>query len=242
MKNLPGWNCVGHPPRMLTGEAHLWLAHLERPDLVPAAREILSPIEIERGLRYRSNRDRTWFFARHFLLRTLLSLYLHQSASSLDIQRTQHGKPFLAGHPIYFNLSDSGEWCLFAFTQLAPIGVDLENVREQTDLMQVARRYFSNVEMAALERLPHEQQVEAFYHIWTQKEALIKAIGEGLSIPLDSFDVGTDPGQPGSLRMDRGASARSWAMRTFIPKQGFKAAVCTETAAAPDFYTFQLEI
>ncbi|MEW5940995.1 MAG: 4'-phosphopantetheinyl transferase superfamily protein [Chloroflexota bacterium] len=220
------FSAVDGRPTLKDGEVHVWLADLNRPDLTEAAREILTPAEIERGHRYRFERDQTWFFARHFFLRALLSRYLDQRASIFDIRHSAHGKPYLDGHPLYFNLSDSNGWCLLAFTRVAPLGVDLEHVRERGDLMAVARRYFSPAEFAELEKLPSEEQLDGFYHIWTQKEAFIKAVGEGMSIPLDSFDVEMEPGQPGGIRAIRGTRSGRWAMRTFVPREGFRGAVC----------------
>lgn len=230
MTPLISWESPAHPPELLGGDVHLWLADLNRPDLIPAARAILSPTETERGLRYRFERDRTWSFARRFFLRTLLADYLHRPPRDLDIRLTPAGKPYLEGHPVHFNLSDSGGWCLLAFTHLAPLGVDLETVRPQVDLAGIARRYFSAAEQAELEELPSALQTEAFYHIWTQKEAFIKAVGEGLSIPLDSFDVAADPRRPGLVRAVRGAGPKLGLMRTFIPRENFWAAVCVGTA------------
>jgi 4'-phosphopantetheinyl transferase len=227
-------------PALEEGEVHVWLADLNRPDLTESAREILTSAEIERGLRYRFDRDQTWFFARHFFLRTLLSRYLHQPPATFDLRLSTHGKPYLENHPLHFNLSDSDGWCLLAFTKAAPLGVDLEQVRARGDLMAVARRYFSLAELIELERLPPDRQLNGFYHIWTQKEAFIKAVGEGLSIPLDSFDVETEPGQPGGIRQVRGAGAWSGAMRTFVPLEGFRGAVCAQGGEGVNLRTFRL--
>ena len=226
-------------PELRAGEIHLWLADMTRPDLLEAARAILSPTEIERGFRYRFERDQVWFFVRRFYLRTLLSGYLGQPASTFDIRLSARGKPHLENHPIHFNLSDSDGWCLFAFTRLAPLGVDLEAVRERVDLVGVARRYFSEAEQAEFLRFSEDRQLHSFFHIWTQKEAYIKATGEGLSLPLDSFDVAADPARPGEIRAARGANSTSWAMRTFIPRENFRAALCVETELPFTLRAFQ---
>ena len=229
-------------PVLNDGEVHVWLADINRPDLTEAAHAVLTPAEIERGLRYRFDRDRTWFFARHFFLRTLLSRYLDQPPATFDLRLSTHGKPYLEGHPLHFNISDSGGWCLLAFTKVAPLGVDLEQVRARGgDLMAVARRYFSAAELAGLAQVPTEQKLEGFYHVWTQKEAFIKATGEGLARALDSFDVAADPGQPGALRSVRGGRTEGWMMRTFVPLEGFRGAVCVETGDSVNLRTFRLE-
>ena len=235
------WTDPDSFPALDMADVHLWLADLNRPDLIPAAREILPANETARGLRYRFERDQTWFFARRFFLRTLLAQYLGQPASTFDLQLSTHGKPYLAEHPIHFNLSDSGGWCLLAFTHLAPLGVDLETVRAQVNMAGIAQRYFSMAEQAEMEELPSDLHTEAFYHIWTQKEAFIKAVGEGLSIPLDSFDVAADPRRPGEVRAVRGAGLQSWRMRTFIPRENFWAAVCVGTEKSLNLCTFKVQ-
>jgi 4'-phosphopantetheinyl transferase len=241
MTPLISWESPAHPPELLDGDVHLWLADLNRPDLIPAAQAILSADETARSLRYRFERDQTWSFARRFFLRTLLARYLGQPAATFDLQLSTHGKPYLAEDPIHFNLSDSGGWCLLAFTHLAPLGVDLETVREQVNMAGIARRYFSAAEQAELAELPSDLKTEAFYHIWTQKEAFIKAVGEGLSIPLDSFDVAADPRRPGQVRAVRGASPKLWKMRTFIPRDNFWGAVCLSTAKLANLRTFKVK-
>ena len=78
---------------------------------------------------------------------------------------------------------------LVALTRCAPIGVDIEPVRELNDREALVKRFFSTTEQAAFADVPEVHRNDCFFNIWTRKEALIKANGIGLSAPLDAFDV-----------------------------------------------------
>ncbi len=215
------------PP--LAAQVDLWLVDLDRSDeLDDTAGKVLSPVELERATRYRFDRDRKRFLRRRFFLRSLLGVYSGISANDLVFAHSPYGKPFLAGQPVSFNISDSGGWSLMAFARTLPLGVDIEQARPLSDLALIASRYFSPLEQAGLLALPASLQIDSFYHIWTQKEAFIKAIGMGLSFPLDAFDVLVHPLQAGGVQAVRTTAdvPIDWQMHTFIPVEGFHAAVC----------------
>ena len=98
-----------------------------------------------------------------------------------------------------FNLAHSHELALYAFTRGREIGVDIEYLRALPDADQIADRFFSARENATLQALPASQRRQAFFNCWTRKEAYIKAIGKGLSQPLDQFEVSLAPGDPARL-------------------------------------------
>lgn len=120
-----------------------------------------------------------------------------------------HGKPMLAdadaAAAVRFNLSHSDDVALFGWTRGRDIGVDIERWRVLHDEAALVRRFFSSVENAAYEALPAERRSEGFFNGWTRKEAYVKAVGRGIGLPLDSFDVSLDSG-PGA-RLLRSAAA-----------------------------------
>jgi 4'-phosphopantetheinyl transferase len=97
------------------------------------------------------------------------------------------------GSDVHFNLSHSGKWALIAVSEGAEVGVDVENVRRPDDLPAVARRLFSTGEQEALNRLTEEKYAQAFYRCWTRKEAVLKALGFGLSVDPTTIHVGIQP-------------------------------------------------
>src|SRR5262249_35174203 len=93
---------------------------------------------------------------------------------------------------IQFNVSNSDDVALVAVAIDRELGVDVEHVREPRDFESLAAQFFAVSEVAQLRSLPHEQRLEAFYRLWTRKEAVLKAIGTGLAFPLDKVVVTLD--------------------------------------------------
>ena len=145
-----------------------------------------------------------------------------------------HGKPALADtsgkETIRFNLSKSDRVVLFAFTRDRGIGVDIERVRDISEMDQIAERFFSVRENAVFRALPESKKKEAFFNCWTRKEAFIKASGDGLSRSLDKFDVSLVPGEPARLLRTEGDSkgASRWSIQDLKPASGFAAAFAVE--------------
>jgi len=120
-------------------------------------------------------------------VRYLIAEVTRQDPQSLNFSTNKHGKPFLVGLPdIHFNLSHSHGVAVCALCRNAAVGVDVEDVGRHTDF-SIAKRFFSSFEAELVSRAPDAEKRKLFFDIWTLKEAYIKAIGKGLSIPLNSF-------------------------------------------------------
>ncbi len=204
-----------------SSEVHLWRVDLNSfSDKLLA--DVLSTDEISRADRFHFANDRKHFIVARALLRTLLAAYLGLAPRLLKLTYGEMGKPFLTAEeqsserPISFNLAHSAGRALYAFTQGREVGVDLEFIRNITAGDDIANRFFSANESAAIQALPMEQRKEAFFNCWTRKEAYIKARGEGLSIPLDSFEVSVAPAERAGLfrnHVDEGEIER-WEMHS----------------------------
>lgn len=173
-------------------EIHIWTAELSPgPGQESAQFAVLSQEERERAERFRFPIHKSRFIATRFMLRKILSEYLNIAPQAIVFAYTQHQKPYLKfpeNSRVQFNVSNSDDLGLFAITLDNAIGVDIEKI--QDDFKQpVAERFFSAREYAELMQLPPSEQIKGFYRIWSRKEALIKAVGKGLSIPLTSFSV-----------------------------------------------------
>jgi 4'-phosphopantetheinyl transferase len=181
------------------GEVHVWRASLERPaPVVARMRERLADDELLRADRFRFERDRSRYIVGRALLRGLLARYLDAAPEELEFEYGQFDKPALRDGP-WFNLSHSGAVALYAFSNDGEIGIDVELDDEDFASERVAERFFSPAEVSALRSLPVEAQRRAFLTCWTRKEAFIKARGDGLHLPLDSFDVTLAPDVPAAL-------------------------------------------
>jgi 4'-phosphopantetheinyl transferase len=167
-------------------------------------------------------------------LRLLLGRYLDSDPARLRFCYGAHDKPALApesgGDSPRFNVSHSHGLALIALTRSREIGVDLEQIRPEIALENIARRFFSQAEVATLFALPPRERGEAFFACWTRKEAYIKAKGGGLTIPLDQFDVSLGRGKPAAILSTRWdpTEACRWSLRDLYPGPGYAAAVAVE--------------
>ena len=161
------------------------------------AREIPEPLwnclsndERNRANRFFHDRDRNLFAMTRAILRTLLSEAASVPANQILFAEGPHGKPGLAGiKGPQFNVSHSGSWALIGLSDRRPIGVDIELTRNSGDELDLARSFFSDAEYRTLEGLEDGARLQSFYKIWTCKEAVLKAIGAGISAHLKDFSV-----------------------------------------------------
>ncbi len=188
--------------------------------------------EQERAARFHFQADYDRYVAARAFLRLQLGAFLDCDPRSLLFQYTSHGKPFIEKCGIEFNVSHSGDWVLFAFTRSTEIGVDIEHIRPMPDMRDVAKQNFAAPEFARWEATPEQDRTEAFYRCWTRKESFIKAIGEGLSCPLDSFEVAFGLGEPARLTSVNGdeALAAKWWVADLPGFAGYAAAVTARPA------------
>lgn len=214
-------------------EVQLWRADLDAIGADESRwRGVLSSDELGRAARFHFSRDRQRFVAGRALLRTILAAYLRTDAHSLTFSYSKKEKPSLsadqADSGVTFNVSHSGDIALLAFTRRREIGVDVEQVRQDADLEAIARRFFSMHEQNQLAALPAENKVDAFFRCWTRKEAYIKATGDGLSLPLNQFDVSLEVGEANALIATRpdSSEAGKWLLREVSAGVGYTAAVC----------------
>ena len=196
---------VTPPTRLELGEHEIavWKTILERePSDIARLRETLSEDEQERASRFHFARDRDHFIIARGTLKMLLGEYLGTPARGVRFRYSAQRKPTLdAEHPsIDFNISHTQNMAVFAFARHRRIGIDVEKIQRDFNVEDIAKRYFSVCECQELFSLPSELQSEAFFLGWTRKEAYLKARGEGLHLPLDSFSVSLTPAQPPGFR------------------------------------------
>jgi 4'-phosphopantetheinyl transferase len=227
------WRGVGFPPApgqvgAPWPDVHVWLLDLDQPAWsMPRLCETLDAGERARAGALVFRADRTRFTAAHGLVRHVLASYLAIAPAQVTYGYGRYGKPHLvvSGDPdLRFNVSRSAGRCLCAVALNREVGVDIERIRRDRDHAGIAERYFAPAERAAIRGLPAEQLVPAFYACWTRKEAHLKAVGDGLSVPLDSFDVPVSPDpRPGPVAA--ACVSRGPRLRALPALPGFAAAL-----------------
>lgn len=231
----PKWHL---PPKKLIisdNEAHVWLTELKlRPALLGNLKNTLSKDELARANRFHFEQDRHHFIAARGILRVILGSYLSLGPKRLKFIYTPHGKPKILNETdcgyLKFNLSHSHGLALYAVTLGREVGIDIERVRANLSCEKIAKRFFSPVEFEMLVSLPPSERIEGFFNCWTRKEAYIKAIGEGLSIPLDQFDVTLNPRDEAKITSIKGDSnlASHWSLYSLTPAPGYVGALAVE--------------
>jgi 4'-phosphopantetheinyl transferase len=224
-----------HPTDLSSNDTVVWLVNQNQ----SAARveeffHTLSTDEQERARRFCFEKDRNHFIVARGVLRYLSGVFLETTPNKIRFKCGEHGKPSLSNEfsstNLKFNVSHSGGSALFAFSRGRELGVDIERIQPKSATEEIWKLHFSLAEIEMLRSLPGSIRVDAFFDCWTRKEAYIKAIGEGLSCPLDSFDVTVAPGDPARLIETRAhALAPShWTMRSLDVGPDYKAALVVQ--------------
>jgi 4'-phosphopantetheinyl transferase len=232
----PQWQSATHPPPLMIDDVHVWCIALEVGDpLLNRLREILADDERQRAERFHFEKDRRHFTAARGAMRILLAAYLDYRPGEVRFAYSNYGKPRLTDESnesdLRFNLSHSHGLALLAVTRGREIGVDVERLRDmEQDGEPLAQRFFSPREAAVLRSLPPQLRREAFFHCWTRKEAYIKAQGQGLSLPLDQFDVSLHPDEPAALLSTQHdpQEAQRWSLRNLSPGEGYVGALVVQ--------------
>ena len=227
MHELDSWVARPSELSLVEGETHVWRAYLDcGGPYLAELQSTLAPDEEARANRYVQASHRNDYVLARGILRELLGRYLGCPARAIQFEYTPHGKPLLCPGfhrlPIRFNVSHSHGLALFAFSAGHDVGVDVELVRSDFGGNEIAERYFAPQEVQELRGLPTESQAEGFFLCWTRKEAYLKARGEGLQIPLESFYVSLTPGLPERLHS---TDTARWSLRTLRPDQRYVGAL-----------------
>ena len=222
-------------PLLADNEIHVWATTLAVPptkfdDLAAT----LSPEEKERAHKFKFEKHRNRYIAGRGALRKILGQYLRAEPAELRFVHLENGKPVLAGDfasaGIYFNLSHTEDLALIAVTRIGMVGVDVERVRPIREMDALVARFFSPRENEAFQKVATEVKPAAFFNLWTRKEALLKATGEGITRSLSLVEVSFLPGEPARLLAVSGDAekAAAWSLRELTPAKGFTGAIAIE--------------
>lgn len=232
MWQIPDRNLV-----LTDNNVHIWRANLDLSETeVERLESILSSDELTRANRFRFPQHRRRFIAARGILRRIIALYeqIEPNLSTL-FEYSPLGKPrlsdLLGDRNLQFNISHSHELALYSFTRGDRIGIDLESERLHSDVIEIARRFFTNNEAAYLASLSEKQQISAFLQIWTAKEAYLKATGEGIANSLNKVEIAIDDALEVSLVAvgDNFSVAKNWLMQKVFLAEDYLATVAVET-------------
>lgn len=194
--------------------------------------ERLSNEERKRSDKYYFIQDRHRYILGHAMLRIILGYYLSVPPEQLAFGSNKFGKPYLSmsyfeNEKVNFNISHAGDIVAIAITRMGEVGIDVERIREFNNSDQFVKRIFAKSEISDFQSLKRSDKNEAFFNCWTRKEAFIKALGTGLSFPLDRFSTTIKPCQKACLLQidDPSIKVSDWSMIVFKPRHGYAGAL-----------------
>jgi 4'-phosphopantetheinyl transferase len=206
------------------GEIHVWTARcVDDTSLTDSRLALLDTDERVRAARLAQPRHRMRFIQFHAFARQVLGGYLGVTAAEVRLTIGRNGKPLIARGTkqpeVHFNISHSGDYCLLAARRGCAVGIDIEQVRAMPDALAIARRFFTRAEAELLARRDGDARHNAFFALWTHKEAAVKALGARLADKLERIAFTLDPA--GRPQLDSFAATRSsdelWVQRLDAP-------------------------
>jgi 4'-phosphopantetheinyl transferase len=229
-------------PPLRPNEIHIWRAALDYGADNSTYESLLTAAEIARSQRFVKASDRQKFIAARGILRLLLGRYLSQDSKSLEFCYGPQGKPELAAPyntlDLQFNVSHSKDFACYAVGLQHPLGVDIEYHKKLNTLQAIVHRVFTTAEQQHIMRFPAEQD-QAFYTMWTGKEALVKALGVSVLSSLADFTLSLQAVDKVSLAAT--ACASGWYLQSFTIGPAYSAALACVSAithiACYDFHS-----
>ncbi|MDF7799426.1 4'-phosphopantetheinyl transferase superfamily protein [Pontiellaceae bacterium B1224] len=185
---------ISNLPMLGNDTIHIWGARVpELEDRLAEMQTLLCAEEAAKAERFHRPADRAASIVARGALRVLLSGYTGIPAAEIKFHYLETGKPYVPDCDVAFNISHSGEWVVLAIGRNRNVGVDVEKIRWDMDVMEIASRYFTPEEALLIES---SEDIHAlFFHHWSRKEAYVKAIGSGLFRELSSFSVPNEDGE-----------------------------------------------
>ncbi|RRN69522.1 4'-phosphopantetheinyl transferase superfamily protein [Peribacillus simplex] len=216
-------------------EVHIWMVDLNMEvDELP---HFLSQDEWRRAEKYHHEKSRRTFLACRYALRKLLSSYTQLLPTELELVFNSHGKPALSPHQntigLSFNLSHTDDLACIAIASHMEVGVDIEEVKLLSEEMEEMIPTFMNQQEINKFRSIRSNRELFFYHIWTQKEAVLKAMGTGLLSDPTVIKAHTT-----AHAAIRNLSLEGWVINTYAISSHILA-VCTKHEAQPLFFKFE---
>jgi 4'-phosphopantetheinyl transferase len=180
--------------RLADNEINIFNASLDQPlSRTEQLVSYLSNDERTRAARFHFESDQSRFITGRGMLREILGWLLQVKPDELVFSYSANGKPRLVSpfgrRVLHFNLAHSDGLVVYAMSPTQEVGVDVERIRSIPDMELMVDQFLSKREVAQWYSLPDRQRLHAFFNAWTQKEAYLKATGEGVSKKLNHIEV-----------------------------------------------------
>jgi 4'-phosphopantetheinyl transferase len=229
----------GHP-QLDADAVHVWRVRINpAPRALATMAQSLSADERNRADRFHFEPDLQRYIAARATLRRLLGEYAAVTPAELAFRYGARGKPDVEApaeaRAIQFNVSHRSDFALMAFTRGREVGIDIEYLREVPEALTIARNHFTAAETRLLENaLAGTTGRDCFFRLWTRKEAVIKAVGTGLSMPLAEFDVSStaERGDAWHVVQVPSRPVVTWAVRDLRPAEEYRGALCVAGTSA----------
>lgn len=226
------WQASVITPALQENDIHLWLLPIRRePEMLSHFHEVLSLEERRRAQRFRVESARSQFICGRGFLRRLLGGYLDCPPQAVQFTRNEFDKPyvFYPETSLHFNLSHSGDFVLCGFRWHRDLGVDIEECRPNVDIESISRRYFARNEIDFIFAQNGEERLPRFFRVWTRKEAVIKALGTGISDELLALDIPVDLSQERLFcRLPYPQLGTDWTLMSLPCSSGYEAAMAVQ--------------
>ena len=226
-------------------DIHLWKYPIgDPPDArhLAHAKSLLNDAEKRRSAAFHVEKHRAVYTLTHAMLRVVLSEYAPVRPEEWQFLAGPWGKPEITAPvldtPLWFNLSHTDGFAVCVVGRISQLGVDVENMNRKTSHDEIAQRYFAAAEYDYLRKLPPHLQREAFFRIWTLKEAYIKAEGKGLSIPLASFSLRFSADNPTQVTFESSSESNPghWSFYAFQPGLDYRISLAARNTGYAAFH------
>jgi len=227
------------PREHLDSHIVVWRAQVSTSLYVMAClQRYLDAKDLARAARFRFPEDRARYVLGRAMVRESISRYLHREPGALALKYTNRGRPLLVGDDsIQFSISHAKDWVAIALTSRASVGVDLEYLRADLAVPEIAERIFSADDLQRFEALPRGDKLASFFRAWTRKEAYLKATGEGIAEALQEVSVSFGPEEMATLHDTRAHMAHQpWRLLTMpMPENYMGSLACDDFSKCVDY-------
>jgi 4'-phosphopantetheinyl transferase len=213
---------VGSFPSLAKGEIHIWTVSIEElGDHIDRLRSVLSAVEYKRASYFKYARAQHHYTISQAMLRLLLSSYLDIEPDDVTLGARRKGKPYLIhDRKLYFNISNSHDLCVYAFSTDGEVGIDIEKIRELPDIQDLIHKNLTPSEREYVLKDP-EKMLERFFMFWTYKEAYLKTIGEGMRLTPENLEFSVENGIIKLNSVKYGFDATHWNFNGFTPAKDY---------------------